>query len=221
QEIAFVSDRGGHIGIWTILAPWADDPRLLKSMEPGNPNTLVLVCWSRNGAALYYQFEYNLFSLDIRSKEIRQVTHFEPLSERAFSLSPSEDKIVYVDTRDGQTDLWLTDFKESKPVRITDDAPEDYHPVWHPDGNRIIYSSKRSGGFQICVAYTDGRQPVQITAEDRDILASDVSADGTKILYTSTRDEANIWGANIDSGEEFEVTSATDVDLWPNVSPDG
>src|SRR5262249_21282117 len=101
QEIAFVSDRGGHIGIWTILAPWADDPRLLKSMEPGNPNTLVLVCWSRNGAALYYQFEYNLFSLDIRSKEIRQVTHFEPLSERAFSLSPSEDKIVYVDTRDG------------------------------------------------------------------------------------------------------------------------
>src|SRR5262249_26229785 len=82
-------------------------------------------------------------------------------------------------------------------------------------------SSKRSGGFQICVAYTDGRQPVQITAEDRDILASDVSADGTKILYTSTRDEANIWGANIDSGEEFEVTSATDVDLWPNVSPDG
>src|SRR5262249_53467884 len=103
QEIAFVSDRGGHAGIWSIQAPWADDPRLLKSMDPRNPSSVELVCWSKNGNTLYYQFEYNLFALDIRSKEMRQVTHLEPLAERAFSLSPGEDKIAYVDTKDGQT----------------------------------------------------------------------------------------------------------------------
>jgi Tol biopolymer transport system component len=138
-----------------------------------------------------------------------------------FSISPNEDRIVYVDSKNGKMDLWTTDFKEAKPIQITDESEAADNPVWHPDGKRIIYSSNRSGTYQICVAYPDRRPTTQLTFGDSDIHVSDVSADGTRILYNSDSDESDIWGAKIETGEEFKISSETGVKLWPDVSPDG
>jgi len=36
-----------------------------------------------------------------------------------------------------------------KPVRMTNDAYEDRHPAWSPDGRQLLYASDRTGTYQL------------------------------------------------------------------------
>jgi Tol biopolymer transport system component/serine/threonine protein kinase len=220
QQIAFASLRGGQTGIWSIPA-FGGTPTLLKMLEGGRRPTLKF--WSKNGATVYYEMGPNLFGLDLRSKQISQVTNFD--SSRSapydFSVSPDENRVAYVDIQDDERDIWSIPARGGAPVRLTSDEAEDSHPVWHPDGKRIIYSSNRDGTFQICMAYLDQRKPVQITSVESDNVVSDVSPDGAKIIYTGSKEESDLWAVKTDTGEEIEVTSDIGVELWPDISPDG
>jgi eukaryotic-like serine/threonine-protein kinase len=221
RELAFVSARANQFGIWHVAA-LGGAPASFKIFEPFEA-PLQLKQWSKSGGTIYYESNRNLFALDVASGQTPQVTQFDPSSSSAgdFSISPNEDWIAYVDLKDGQSDIWVMPTGGGMPVRVSNDPAEDRNPVWHPDGNRILYSSNRDGTFQICVAYLDGRKPLQLTFGERDCFVRDVSADGTRILYGASKEESDIWGVIIATGEEFEVTSEVGCEFWPDVSPDG
>jgi Tol biopolymer transport system component len=219
QQIAFASVRGGRTGIWSIPA-FGGTPTLLKIVDAGRP---TLKYWSKSGATVYYELGPNLFSLDVGSKDTSQVTTFDPSRTfpYEFSISPDEGRIAYIDIKEDQRDIWTMPLRGGPAAQLTNDAAEDSHPVWHPDGKKIIYSSNRDGTFQICMAYLDHRKPVQITFVESDNIVSDVSTDGSKIIYAGSKEESDLWAAKIDTGEESEVTSDIGVELWPDISPDG
>lgn len=215
-QLAFISERDGRRGVWQ--APTlGGTPVLLSPLESRSR----LVQWSKDGAAIYFEMQQNLYLLDIAGKQTKQLTDFKITqpTEHYFSVSPDEKRIVYSDRQEGQRDLWIANLNGENPVRITNDAAEDILPLWHPDGERIIYSSNRNGIKQICLAFVDGRSPVQITFSDGDSDVADISADGTKILYRTTKDDSDIWGINLDDNKEFQVTSDIGVELWQTVSP--
>ena len=217
QEIAFVSRRGNQTGIWRTPA-FGGTPKLVATLSGSNPQ---LRYWSKDGETIYYESNSNLFTLNAASGRTTQVTSFEPHSDDlSFSISPQEDRIAYVDRPGGQPDVWVMPMHGGKPVQVTNDSAEDKNPIWLGDGQRIVYSSLRDGVFQICVAYLDGRKPLQITSADTDKIVSDVSATGARILYGISKEESDIWGVKVESGEEFEVTSDIGSELWPDVSPD-
>lgn len=218
QQIAFVALRNSETGIWRVPA-LGGSPALIKVFEKGFAPELV--SWSANHPFIYYQSRSNLFSVNIESGQIDQITHLDDShNAQSFRLSPDEDRISYVDDKDGQADIWLLPRAGGAAVRITNDAAEERNPVWHPDGKRIIYSSALDDTYQIFVRTVDAGKPVQITFGENDSFVSGVSADGKKILYSSPREESDIWGVKIDTGEEFEVTAAAGVELWPDISPD-
>jgi Tol biopolymer transport system component len=93
--------------------------------------------------------------------------------------------------------------------------------LWHPDGKRIIYTSNRGGAFQVTVAYVDGGKLGQVTVGGADHVVTDISADGTRLLDVSSRAEAAIFGMEVNTGRESELTSGSGLKLWPEVSPDG
>lgn len=220
QKIAFVSNRGNQTGIWEIPAFGGATPTRLKALEPSWPE---LKYYSKDGRTIYYESKSNLFALDLASKTIRQITSFDSSKQpqKRFSISPDEDHIAYTDNRDGQIDVWVRSMRGGEPFQVTNDPAEDRYPVWHADGKRIIYSSDRSGTYQLCVAYLDGRKPAQITVGDSDHKVLDISPDGTRILDFNSRDEADVWGVSIETGEESAITSEIGVKLWPEVSPNG
>jgi len=219
QRLAFVSDRGGQVGIWTIPA-LGGTPSLLKTCEADRP---LLKRWSKDGRTIYYESLSNLFALDVDAKQVTQLTNFDPSKRppQGFSVSPDEDRIAYLDRKDGQTDIWVVPRRGGEPARVTNDSAEDRNVVWHPDGKRIIYSSNRTGAYQIYAASLDGRQPVQITFGESDSLVSDVSADGGKILYYTSKEESDLWGVSLETRQEVQHTSDIGVELWPDISPDG
>jgi eukaryotic-like serine/threonine-protein kinase len=217
QQIAFVSSREGETGIWSVPV-LGGTPKRLQTV-----NCWRTRYWSKDGRTIYYESGNNLYSLDVASKTTTQITDLPTLRlpYRHFSISPDEEKIAYVDSKDGQIDIWVTSMRGRDTIRITNDAAEDRYPIWHPDGKRIIYTSNRGGAYQLCIAYIDGQKPVQVTVGGADHVTSDVSNDGTRVLDLASRDDSNVFSVDVDSGKELEMTSGIGLKLWPSVSPDG
>jgi serine/threonine protein kinase len=218
QQLAFISKREGQNGIWSMPA-FGGFPTLVKNLERWSRG---LVGWSKTGQ-IYFISQGNLFSLNATTKEIAQVTNFDPTkaAERGFSVSPDEQQIAYSDTKDGDSDIFIVPRAGGQAKRATNDDAEDSQPVWTPDGKHLVYSSKRNGINQIFMAYADGRAPVQLTTNDNNADVLDVSSDGTKILYATGREELDLWSVNVDQTGESQLTFDTGVELWPDLSPDG
>lgn len=219
QQIAFVSVRERKTGIYACPS-LGGTPVLLKQVGEGNA---FLRGWSKDGARIFYEYKGNLFKLDIESKEVGQMTDFEPrtANDRFFSFSPNEDKIAFCDKTDGQTDIWLMETSGENRKRLTNDADIETEISWHPDNNRLFYSVYRNKNFQINLAYADGREPVQVTRGDSDPQLMNLSPDGTKLFYSVLEDKSDIGAININSSEEFEVSNETDSEFWADISPDG
>lgn len=219
QQIAFISNRNGLFGIYTASF-LGGNSTLVKMFDDG---LFSLRHWSNDGAAIYYEEHGNLFRLDLTSRQPAQITAFEPrrAAGRDFAFSSDESRIVYRDTVNGQTDLWVAAANGQTPVRLTDDAEIESSPSWHPDGKRIVYSLVRDGYSQINVAYLDGRPPEQITRGEGEHQLIDVSADGKNLFYTTWEDRSDVWGINVGSGQEFQVAAEKEAEFWPAEAPDG
>jgi Tol biopolymer transport system component len=222
EQIAFISDRGGQPGVWIIPA-FGGTPTLIKTLETEGKSAPVLKDWARSDATVFYQWESNFYGLSLTTKEIVRVTNFDAAARapRDFRLSPDELTIAYVDSRNGQDDIWIVDRRGGAPRQVTNDPAGDLIPVWHPDGQRLLYTSERDDVARVCIAHLNGGQPEQITFEDGGCYVSDVSADGSKILYYTSKDEADLWSVDVKSGQEKQISSDIGSELWPSVAHDG
>ncbi|HJQ22671.1 MAG TPA: protein kinase [Blastocatellia bacterium] len=219
QELAYLSRRGQQTGIWRVPA-FGGAAKLVATLAPLGGR---LSRWSKDAKTIYYEADGNFFALDLSSGQSRALTEFDPQNLPAydFSISPAEDRITYVESKDGQVDLWVTPLAGGSPTQITNDSAEDRPAFWHPDGRRILYSSKRDGVFQIFVAYMDGRKPVQLTFGDRDSFVSGISEDGTKLAVSSIRQDSDLWAVDVNTGEETQITTDVHAEMWADFSPDG
>lgn len=219
QNLAFASVRNGNFGIYTSNF-LGGETSLLKDVGEGS---LMLVHWSKDGSSISYEFNGNLYKLDIATRETSKVTNF-PSSraiERNFDVSSDETAVVYVDKNGEQPDLFVQPLTGGEPIRLTNDNDKEIRPRWHADGKRILYSGLRDNHYQINVAYLDGREPEQITRGDSDYELMDVSPDNNRIFYLSRQDRSDVWGVKVGGGEESPIASEAECEFWPTISPDG
>jgi serine/threonine protein kinase/Tol biopolymer transport system component len=222
RRIAYSSIRENQAGIYASpVSGGASASAPLKIIGKGDVH---LRHWSKDGAAIFYEYQGNLFRLDLATLETAQITDFpaEPAANRYFGIAPGEDRIAFCDTVNGQTDIWVMSLKGGEKLRLTDDKSEKSRLRWHADGRRILYNFERDNQQQIGAAYADGeRSPVRITRGGGSYEMIDVSADGTKIFYSAVEDRSDIGGVKIESGEEFEIATTPEYEFWTDVSPDG
>jgi len=225
QQIAFLSDRGGELGIWVIPA-LGGVPTLLRVIPQataGRLSPVNLIAWSAKRNAIYYEAQRNLYRLDLASREVTPLTAFDPQTSRVmdFSLSPDERQIAYVDVQGGQADIWILPLGEGRPQRVTMSPEDERFPIWHPDGRRLLYACKWGEAYQICLLALDERVPQRLTSSETDLFVADVSPDGRRVVYALSKDESDIWGVDVQTGEEVQVTTEIGLELWPAISPDG
>jgi serine/threonine protein kinase len=219
QQIAFVSISEGKIGIWSISTNGGPETLL----APIEGSTVRTRSWSKDGRTIYYELNSNLFGLDVVTRTTTQLTQFASQASRGhFSVAPAEDRISYLEIKNGQQpDIWVASLHGKSPLNVTNDADVDRSPTWHPDGRRIVFTSKRGGAYQVCVAFSDGAKPIQVTKGPIDHAVLDISSDGTRLLDDNSRDDAAIFAVDVDTGRESEFASGNSLKLWPTVSPDG
>ncbi|HET8674470.1 MAG TPA: protein kinase, partial [Blastocatellia bacterium] len=217
EEIAFFSTRGNQQGIWRV-AYLGGPPSPIITVNAGDT---IPRYWSKSGK-LYYQEKRDLFALDLNSGQTTQLTNFGPAKTSAYSLdiSPDEKQIVYITTEGERWGVWTMPARGGAARQIADSAAEIRNTVWHADSRRILYSALADGVFQIFVTDADASPPAQLTFGDKDSFVLDVAADGAKILYGSSKEESDVWGVTVATGEEFALTSDINAELWPSIAPD-
>ena len=217
RRIAFTSFRDGKFGIYTVPS-FGGVATFVKSV---GGNLVSLRQWSKDGTSILYEYQGNLFRVDVSTGESSQMTDVPPSTSvvRNFRLSPDETRIAYSDTVNGQSDIWLIENGQRRQLTNTKD--EETRLAWHPDGKRILFTASRDGHYQIDVAFVDGKPTEQVTRGDGEYELIDVSPDGAKIFYRSWEDRSDVWGVKIENGEEIDVASGPESEFWPAVSPDG
>ena len=98
----------------------------------------------------YVYGSYNIFLLELESKNIKTLTH---AGENNFSpaFSPDGKKICFSSTRNGISNLYIQELDSLKTYPITDVLTGCFTPSWSKDGEKIAFSSFYKGGWDIFI----------------------------------------------------------------------
>ncbi len=129
--------------------------------------------------------DYDIFVMDIQSREQRQVT-FIASRDLYPSWSPDGSRIVFASDREGVFNLYTVDENGENRTRLTNSSGDDIHPDWSPDGSKIAFASDQASAVHQ-VYWMDPR-----TGHQQKLTQSNIgmdyprwSPDGTKIAFYS------------------------------------
>ncbi|WP_223788978.1 TolB family protein [Marinicella meishanensis] len=157
--------------------------------------------------------------------------------------SPDGQKILFSSTRDGNYEVYIMNADGTDPVNLTNHPANDGHPNFSPDGKNIIFNSNRSMDLEDypTTAYTadanidlyemdiDGNDVRRVTDYESWDSYPDISPDGQKIAFRrrlltdmgSTTGNSEVFIANRDGSQAFNLSNYPEHDGWPAWSPDG
>ena len=225
EKVAFISTRGNQLGIWTV-SDRGGAPTQIKTLGDGqtlaNRGRVRMVAWANGGAAIYYEWQYNLYRLDVGAKEATQIIPpNQPFQQpQDFSLSPDEQDIVFIARQNGQYDLWRMSVNGATAQRVTNDAAVDQHPLWL-DNASLLYNSTRGEKTQLYSVESSGGEPSPISTANHQCQLADFSASANRILCFEQQDDSDILAVDVKSGAETQLTNDYGLELWAGVSPDG
>jgi Tol biopolymer transport system component len=87
---------------------------------------------------------------------LRRLRRFDPGNGGLPSWSPDGRKIVFVNFRDGNFDVYAMNADGSGLRNLTRHSGHDSDSAWAPDGKKIAFTTKREGNFEIYVMNADG-----------------------------------------------------------------
>ena len=180
--------RAGHIE----AQPFS--PRTFKlSGDPeilGEARTFSV---SQNGVLAYHessaQSELKVF--DRSGNLIATPGPLAIYSDPRFSPDGKSVAVTVKDPRSGNDDIWIFPVAGGQPTRVTF-GPQDFWPVWSPDGRQIAYGVNENGKTSIRRRSLDGSQPEEVLYQNEAYIAEspvDWSPDGKYLsLDVETKD---------------------------------
>lgn len=234
ERIAFRSERNSG-GIF-IMGATGEIPRRISDFG-FNP------AWSPDGKEIVVTEEgisgFNarvkdkslLWAINVETGDKRQIGDFDAVQP---AWSPNGKFIASWMADDaGQRDITIIVATGGEPVKITDDKPVDWNPVWSPDGKYLYFASDRGGSMNLWRVLIDEQtgkasgEPEPLTIPSRNIEHFSFSKDGKKMLYVEDRTSETIQRIGFDSKKEQVVGSpeqlinSTQLATQPAISPDG
>ena len=172
----------------------------------------------------------DLWALDLRTGEERQLTNTPRIEDDRPQWSPDGGRIVFnSDVLDpGNVDIYTIRPNGGDLRRITTSAAFDGLPNYSPDGDRITFSSDRTNNLEVFVMRADGSRQTRLTDNPSSDALSSFSPDGQFIAYTSERDGDpfpdapgffyyDIFRMRADGSQQTNLTRSPSVD---NYDPD-
>jgi eukaryotic-like serine/threonine-protein kinase len=128
----------------------------------------------------------------------------EPEQENAvLSSSPDGNQLAYAKTLNGQADIYIKQVNGGEARNLTNDAWNDYSPIWSHDGRRVAYISVRDDKYQVRLVHFGGDSQTLSTLNVRPIWLISWTPDDALIYYQV---EANLYALDVKSGESRRLT---------------
>ena len=160
-------------------------------------------------------------------------------------VSPDGTKIVFaMYLEEGNNDVFVMNLDGSDLRQLTDGPGYDGHPHWSADGSRIAFNSDRTTPdrdaswsdrwHEIFSMKSDGSDVQQHTRCKSVCTYGSLSPDGQSVLYRKVIDapghnwaledierNSEVFVADLDGGNERNLSNSPAFDGWPVWSPDG
>ncbi|MEZ4769766.1 MAG: hypothetical protein R2844_15210 [Caldilineales bacterium] len=195
-RIAFHSDRGGDLDIYSMNADGSDVQQLTDS-----PGRDFEPAWSPDGSTIVFSTDRDdptnaqLYLMDADGSNQRPLMPFTPADYLGARWSPDGQWILFHSNLDVDGVPWFNVYKVrpdgSDLTDLTNSVDNSFRPDWSPDGERIVFMSERDGNRELYVMNADGSNPVRLTDNVGDDNQPRWSPDGSTILFESNRDGAN------------------------------
>jgi Tol biopolymer transport system component len=226
-QSAFVSDRDGNLDLFLSLNK-GEYLNITNDMHAEYG-----LSWSPDGNSLVYakqiNKQYDLFLLDLKTKESRQLTS-DTVNQYGPSFSPNGNLIGFVSNMDSKlNEIYTLNLQSGEIVRITNNDLMDSSPTFHPDKQHIYYvtfmdrdSLNRITNGELFVTDLIGSSHLRITNQPGNDGNPDISPDGKRIAYNNFKNgKADILIMNIDGSGITFLTNDTLDNRWPRFTPDG
>lgn len=226
-KIAFVSDRGGNFGIYTMNPDGSGIVRLTASdgydFEPA---------WSSDGSKIAFtriqsaQNTQDIYVMNASGgNQVSLTNNTSNWDDRYPAWSPDGTKIAFSSNRKGNYEIYTMSSDGSNVLRLTNTPTfENGEPAWSPNGNKIAFYTLRDGNAEVYLMNADGSNQMNLTntsayGEHHPAW----SPDGSKIAFskkTAAGGEVNIYVMNADGNGVMNLAVPAS-DHEPAWSPDG
>jgi TolB protein len=216
SSIAFASKRmdPNAFELFTMLSDGSEQT-ILRQNQPADDWSPA---WSPLGDTIAYQTNQS-GRLDV----CFMTPDGEPLgclegdyAKASPSWAPDGSKLLFVGDRDGDWDVYLTDYPaSSEPVQLTENNVPDANPRFALDAKTIAFASKQVGNFDIFRMDDDGSNEVQLTFEgEDDVTPYWVGSD--RIAFASRRtSDWELYLMEADGTNQVQLTFSKGLDKWP------
>jgi Tol biopolymer transport system component len=138
-------------------------------------------------------------------------------------LAPDGKRLVFVSTRDGDSEIYVATAAGGAPRQLTDNEAMDFDPSWSPDGRRLVFSSDRDGNFELySMSAVSGTGVKRLTARPGSDENPAWSPTGKVIAFWSDRKgSADIYVMRPDGSGSKRLTVSRDDEKFAAWSPDG
>jgi Tol biopolymer transport system component len=169
----------------------------------------------------------HLFTLDLATRSIRQLTSGRNHNDANARWSPDGKKIAFISSRSGSWDLYVMNADGTDVQRITDHPAADHDPRWMPDMQSLIFSSERDSRSDLYRVWLKDRRVDRLTHHfvGRAIMPN-ISPDGRSVAFAAqTLQRLQFWDFQVHvldlaSGKTRALDNSGGA-CWPNWSPDG
>lgn len=188
---------------------------LYPSMSPDG--RLVLFSSNRHALTSSVTADYELFTLDLTSGEVRQLTDsknskFKPV------YSPDGTRIAFTSNETGENEIFIMN-ADGSDIRNLTHSPEteDLFAAWSPDGSKLVFHSFSENLFWIKIL---DLTTMALTTVVEDGAQPSFSADGQWITFFSARDgEPEIFIVRVAGSELTQLTDDKAADTSPVWAP--
>ena len=169
-------------------------------------------------AALMVDRISELYRYDFATNTTTRITDNREGNFHPVALGP--DAIVFVSSRDGNSELYRADPRGGSVQRLTAFHKDDWEPAVSPDGKTIAFLSDREGPARVFTMAADGTEQRRLSMRDGVLDEAEItwSPDGARLAY---RAGAKVVLREVASGAERVVTPDGTTDDFPTFSPDG